>query len=69
MERPKLKFTNLKKMGNFCIFFTINPLDIDLDFKMFVVDENFSHKSLKEELKEIESRVDFISFMQEVEYD
>lgn len=56
-------------MGNFCIFFTINPEDIDLDFKMFVVDESFSQQTLKQELKEIESRPNFISFMQEIEYD
>lgn len=69
MKRPILKFSEIKKMGNFCIFFTINPEDIDLDFKMFVVDESFSQQTLKRELKEIESRPNFISFMQEIEYD
>jgi hypothetical protein len=69
MKRPTLKFSEIKKMGNFCIFFTINPEDIDLDFKMFVVDESFSQQTLKQELKEIESRPNFISFMQEIEYD
>lgn len=69
MKRPILKFSEIKKMGNFCIFFTINPEDIDLDFKMFVVDESFSQQTLKQELKEIESRPNFISFMQEIEYD
>lgn len=69
MKRPTLKFSEIKKMGNFCIFFTINPEDVDLDFKMFVVDESFSQQTLKQELKEIESRPNFISFMQEIEYD
>jgi hypothetical protein len=69
MKSPTLKFSEIKKMGNFCIFFTVNPEDIDLDFKMFVVDESFSQQTLKQELKEIESRPNFISFMQEIEYD